>query len=115
MNFFCNTPAEADAKREAGWKQRLAAYYKEFGVDPAAPANAANRAPSDAAMCGLVEELKPEVVSFHSGLPAPVLFGAGQGGRLRREGVRAPRARADLARGKGRRRPRRAPSASPRA
>ncbi len=35
---------------------------------------AANRVPFDAAMCELVEELKPEVVSFHFGLPAPVLL-----------------------------------------
>jgi nitronate monooxygenase len=74
MNFFCHTPADADAKREAGWKQRLAAYYKEFGVDPGAPVNAANRAPFDAAMCGLVEELKPEIVSFHFGLPEQALL-----------------------------------------
>ena len=37
------------------------------------PVNAANRAPFDAQMCELVEELKPEVVSFHFGLPAPEL------------------------------------------
>src|SRR6266852_6115289 len=28
----------------------------------------------DAAMCALIEELKPEVVSFHFGLPDPALF-----------------------------------------
>ena len=66
-----STPIRA---REAGWKQRLAAYYKEFGLDPAAPINAANRAPFDAAMCEVVEELKPEVVSFHFGLPEPALL-----------------------------------------
>ena len=38
------------------------------------PVNAANRAPFDAAMCALVEELKPEVVSFHFGLPDPALL-----------------------------------------
>ncbi|MBJ6954698.1 2-nitropropane dioxygenase, partial [Vibrio cholerae] len=54
---------------EARWKQRLAGYYAEHGLDPAAPVNAANRAPFDEAMCGLVEELKPEVASFHFGLP----------------------------------------------
>jgi nitronate monooxygenase len=69
MNFFCHEPEEADPKREARWKQRLAPYYSELGLDPAAPFNAANRAPFDAAMCALVEELKPEVVSFHFGLP----------------------------------------------
>ncbi|MDB5619087.1 nitronate monooxygenase family protein [Tardiphaga sp.] len=74
LNFFCHTAVDADAKREAGWKQRLSAYYGEYGLDPAAPVNAANRAPFDEAMCALVEELKPEVVSFHFGLPAPALL-----------------------------------------
>jgi nitronate monooxygenase len=71
MNFFCHEPVDADPRREAGWKQRLASYYNELGIDPSAPINAANRAPFDAAMCELVEELKPEVVSFHFGLPPP--------------------------------------------
>ena len=74
MNFFCHKPVDADPAREAGWRQRLAPYYKELGLDPAAPVNAANRAPFDAAMCELVEELKPEVVSFHFGLPEPALL-----------------------------------------
>ncbi len=69
MNFFCHTAVEADPAAEARWKQRLAPYYKEFGLDPAAPVDAANRAPFDVAMCKVVEELKPEVVSFHFGLP----------------------------------------------
>src|SRR6478672_11510131 len=50
-------------------KARLAGYYKEHGLDPAAPINAANRAPFDSAFCEVVEELKPEIVSFHFGLP----------------------------------------------
>jgi len=74
MNFFCHNTVDADPAREAGWKQRLASYYKEFGLDPAMPIDVANRAPFDAAMCELVEELKPEVVSFHFGLPDPVLL-----------------------------------------
>ena len=74
MNFFCHKSVNADPRREAGWKQRLAAYYNELGLDPATPINAANRAPFDAAMCALVEELKPEVVSFHFGLPHQALL-----------------------------------------
>ena len=69
LNFFCHTPVDADPAREAGWKKRLGSYYDELGLDPAAPVNAANRAPFDEAMCALVEELKPEIVSFHFGLP----------------------------------------------
>ncbi len=74
LNFFCHEPVEADPAREAGWKQRLESYHQELGLDPAAPVNAANRAPFDAAFCDVVEELKPEVVSFHFGLPDQALL-----------------------------------------
>lgn len=74
MNFFCHTPVEPDAAAEARWKARLAGYYKELGLDPAAPISAANRAPFDAAFCEVIEELKPEVVSFHFGLPDQALL-----------------------------------------
>jgi len=74
LNFFCHKAVDADPRREAGWKARLGAYYKELGLDPLAPINAANRAPFDAAFCAVVEELKPEVVSFHFGLPSPDLI-----------------------------------------
>ncbi|MGA9302858.1 MAG: nitronate monooxygenase family protein [Bradyrhizobium sp.] len=74
MNFFCHQAVPADPLREARWKERLAPYYNELGLDPAAPINAANRAPFDAAMCSVVEELKPEIVSFHFGLPEQSLL-----------------------------------------
>jgi nitronate monooxygenase len=73
LNFFCHKPVAADPAREAGWKARLAPYYRELGLDPAVPVTPANRAPFDEAMCRLVEEMKPEVVSFHFGLPDPAL------------------------------------------
>ena len=69
LNFFCHTPIGADADKEAGWKQRLSSYYGEYGLDLAAPVSAANRAPFDAAMCAVIEDLRPEVISFHFGLP----------------------------------------------
>lgn len=74
MNFACHRLSNPDPSDEMRWKQRLAPYYRELGLDPAVPVNAANRAPFDAEMCDLVEELKPEVVSFFYGLPDPVLF-----------------------------------------
>jgi nitronate monooxygenase len=74
MNFFCHEPVDADPARETQWKRRLAPYYQELGLDPAAPFNAANRAPFDAAACEVIEELRPEVVSFHFGLPQPALL-----------------------------------------
>ena len=69
LNFFCHQAVEADPAREAAWRKRLASYYREYGLDPAAPFNSANRAPFDHMSCDIVEELKPEIVSFHFGLP----------------------------------------------
>jgi nitronate monooxygenase len=74
MNFSCQKMVEADPALMAAWKLRLAPYYEELGLDSAAPVAASNRAPFDAAMCELVEELKPEVVSFHYGLPDQALL-----------------------------------------
>ncbi|CAJ0690856.1 NAD(P)H-dependent flavin oxidoreductase [Ralstonia wenshanensis] len=73
LNFFCHTPPQPDPERDAKWRAHLAPYYAEFGIDLNAQAPAVNRAPFDEATCALVEELKPEVVSFHFGLPAPEL------------------------------------------
>jgi nitronate monooxygenase len=74
MNFFAHRAVAADPQRDIQWRMRLAAYYKELGLDPSAPVTAANRAPFDAAMCDAVEEVKPEVVSFHFGLPEKPLL-----------------------------------------
>lgn len=74
MNFFCHKADDPDPLREATWKKRLSSYYSEHGIDPTDPIAVANRAPFDEAMCTLVEELKPEVVSFHFGLPEPALL-----------------------------------------
>jgi nitronate monooxygenase len=73
MNFSCQKVVEADPARMAEWKQRLAPFYRELGLDPAAPVAVTDRAPFNAAMCELVEEVKPEVVSFHYGLPDQAL------------------------------------------
>ena len=69
-NFFCHSPPATDPVRGAVWDAALAPYYAELGVDPQAARGAAARAPFDAAMCDLVVETSPAVVSFHFGLPA---------------------------------------------
>ena len=73
LNFFCHTPPVPDDAREAAWRDRLAPYYRELGLDPAAAAKGPGRTPFDAAMAEVVEELRPDVVSFHFGLPDPAL------------------------------------------
>lgn len=74
LNFFCHMPAPFDAAREAAWRHSLAPYYRELGLDPAMPVAPSNRAAFDDTACVLVEKLRPEVVSFHFGLPAPALL-----------------------------------------
>jgi nitronate monooxygenase len=74
VNFFCHTPPVPNNAREAAWRDRLAPYYRELAIDPAAPVPTTNRAPFDAALCAAVEEIKPDVVSFHFGLPDQALL-----------------------------------------
>jgi nitronate monooxygenase len=69
LNFFCHSPPNPDPDRDAAWKERLAAYYTELGLDASTSAPAVVRTPFDEEMCEIVEEHKPEVVSFHFGLP----------------------------------------------
>src|SRR5271156_2118082 len=69
LNFFCHTPPRVDANREKLWRERLQRYYVELGLDPNQSVAGASRMPFDDAACELVVELRPEVVSFHFGLP----------------------------------------------
>ena len=74
LNFFCHQPPAPDPERAARWKQALKPYYQEVGADFEAPTPFSNRAPFDEQSCQLVEQLRPEVVSFHFGLPEPTLL-----------------------------------------
>ena len=74
LNFFCHQPPAPDPERAARWKQALKPYYQEVGADFEAPTPVSNRAPFDEQSCQLVEHLRPEVVSFHFGLPEPALL-----------------------------------------
>lgn len=74
VNFFCHTPPEPDAGRQALWHRALAPYYAEYGLDIASVSAGAGRRPFDHEACELLETVRPEVVSFHFGLPAPALL-----------------------------------------
>jgi nitronate monooxygenase len=74
VNFFCHQVPMRDNTREARWHDQLKPYYEELGVDPSAPVPSSNRLPFDAAFCEAIEDLKPQVVSFHFGLPTANLL-----------------------------------------
>lgn len=74
VNFFCHQPPEADEARDRRWKALLEPYYRELGADFEAPTPVSDRAPFNDAACRVVEEFRPEVVSFHFGLPETSLL-----------------------------------------
>jgi nitronate monooxygenase len=74
VNFFCHTPPAPDAGREARWREMLAPYYRELGVDPHGIQSGPARAPFDHDAADVLEQFKPPVVSFHFGLPSKELL-----------------------------------------
>ncbi len=69
LNFFSHQTPAADPVVALAWRARLAPYYVEAGLDPAETPPNAGRAPFGDAYCAVVEDIRPEVVSFHFGLP----------------------------------------------
>lgn len=74
VNFFCHTPPEPSAEREAAWRAALSPYYKEYGIDAESIPAGPGRAPFSAEAADVLEEFAPPVVSFHFGLPSAELL-----------------------------------------
>ena len=74
VNFFCHQPPAPDEARDRRWKALLEPYYRELGADFDAPTPVSNRAPFNDAACQVVEAFRPQVVSFHFGLPEKSLL-----------------------------------------
>ncbi|NMZ16774.1 NAD(P)H-dependent flavin oxidoreductase [Pseudomonas rhodesiae] len=74
VNFFCHQPPAPDEARDQRWKALLQPFYCELGADFEAPTPVSNRAPFNDEACQVVEAFRPEVVSFHFGLPEKALL-----------------------------------------
>ncbi len=74
LNFFAHTPPAPDADYEQRWRQALAPYYQEFGIDPDSIGSGPGRMPFNEEAAAVVDEFRPAVVSFHFGLPEPALI-----------------------------------------
>jgi nitronate monooxygenase len=70
LNFFCHDLVEAPDDR--AWRTLLAPCYAQEGVTKGTPPPL--RRPFDLAMCAAVEEVRPDIVSFHFGLPDAALL-----------------------------------------
>lgn len=70
VNFFCHPAPILDEVLERRWRELLIPYYREFGLEPDLDASPrAARTPFDASFIPVLEAYRPEVVSFHFGLP----------------------------------------------
>lgn len=74
VNFFCHAQPEPDEAREKLWRERLAPYYAELGIEGSAVVAGPARSPFDEEAAGLLEGFRPPVVSFHFGLPSADLL-----------------------------------------
>ena len=74
LNFFCHVVPAPDPRREAAWRAALRPYYEELGVPESAIQAGPGRLPFGEEAVAAVEALRPEVVSFHFGLPPASLL-----------------------------------------
>src|SRR5205085_5230399 len=80
LNFFCHEmPEDLD---DGAWRDLLKPVYDAAGISTDAGGGAVRR-PFDAELCAAVEAVRPELVSFHFGLPEAALLA-----RVRRTGAK---------------------------
>src|SRR5215469_8829067 len=83
LNFFCHPMESPDPAATQEWKSFLRPHYERLGLDIEALAETRLRLPFNDEMCAIVEEVRPEVVSFHFGLPSHDLVD-----RLKKQGIK---------------------------
>ena len=84
VNFFAHvSPGEGEIAKDATWLARLKPAYEELDVEVPSKLSTGAIQPFDEARCAVIEELTPQVVSFHFGLPAADLVA-----RVKRAGAK---------------------------
>ena len=74
VNFFCHVPPAPDVDRDARWRDLLAPYFRELGIDPQPIPSGPGRVPFDHDTADVLAQFRPPVVSFHFGLPSKELL-----------------------------------------
>ncbi len=69
VNFFCHRSPKEDQRFSPAWLSALQPFFDEFGIDSTSIAGGAERRPFSDEACEVLEHYRPEVVSFHFGLP----------------------------------------------
>ena len=74
LNFFCHKQPDYSEKQHQAWHTLLAPYFAEFGINPHQLATRSSRQPFSHDMADAIEPFRPEIISFHFGLPEPTLL-----------------------------------------
>lgn len=70
-NLFCHVPAQRDAAREAAWLHHLAPLFAQSGIEPPSQLEEIYKSfNEDEEMFRMLLAFRPEVLSFHFGLPS---------------------------------------------
>ena len=69
LNFFCHEEPPADPEKDRAWLAHLAPYFTALDVEPLLLPLPGGHPPFGEESCAVVEALRPEIVSFHFGLP----------------------------------------------
>lgn len=72
-NFLHTRRPRPTRRSDKAWQTLLSPYDDELGIDRTQTIAGASRLPFNHAMADVLDAFKPEVVSFHFGLPAPDL------------------------------------------
>ncbi len=71
VNVFCHAPAKSDSAREARWIERFRPRFAEYGATPLGALREIYKSfVVDDDMLRALVETKPEIVSFHFGVPS---------------------------------------------
>ena len=74
VGLFSHEPPVANSEREQRWRDVLAPYHAEYGIDAASLQAGAGRAPFTHEAADVLAEFEPPFVTFHFGLPPPDLL-----------------------------------------
>lgn len=69
LNFFCHQSPQVHPQADAGWREALKHYFREYDIDSSKIAVGAGRLPFSTQSMQVISEFEPPVVSFHFGLP----------------------------------------------
>jgi len=74
VNFLCHEAPERNPASEDAWTRCLMPYYAELGLASDQSRRGILVPTFEAAHCDLLDEIRPEIVSFHFGLPSEHLL-----------------------------------------